>query len=108
MEERSRAFFNEASKKLEMAKEELFKPAEDLVGYSVCKNAQFAIENYLKGFLTNNNIELKGIETINSLYIKCVELDANFSIFDINVISCKNNPIDSHYCSEIKKSERML
>ena len=101
MKSRSEAFFNEASKKLNSAKKELFKPAEDIVSYSVCKNAQFAIENFLKGYLTKNNIELKPDETIASLYDKCVSIDKNFTSIDLNAIGCKNHAIDSRYCSEI-------
>lgn len=101
MKARSEAFFKEASKKLKLAKEELFKPAEDIVSYSVCKNAQFAIENFLKGYLTKSNIELEPNETINSLYEKCVSIDKNFKTIDLNAIGCKNHAIDSRYCSEI-------
>lgn len=101
MKSRSEAFFKEASKKLKTAKEELFKPAEDIVSYSVCKNAQFAIENFLKGYLTKNNIELQPDETIASLYEKCVGIDKNFNTIDLSAIGCKNNAIDSRYCSEI-------
>jgi HEPN domain-containing protein len=101
MKSRSEAFFKEASKKLKSAKEELFKPAEDIVSYSVCKNAQFAIENFLKGYLTKSNIELQPDETIASLYDKCVKIDKNFTSIDLNAIGCKNHGIDSRYCSEI-------
>lgn len=101
MKSRSAAFFKEAEKKLKSAKEELFKPAEDIVSYSVCKNAQFAIENFLKGYLTKNNVELQHDETIASLYDKCVSIDKNFAAIDLNAISCKNHAIDSRYCSEI-------
>lgn len=103
MKLRPQAFFNEASKKLNSAKEELFKPAEDMVSYSVCKNAQFAIENFLKGYLTKNNVELQPDETIASLYDKCVEIDKNFTSIDISAIGCKNHALDSRYCSEINK-----
>ena len=101
MKTRSDAFFKEASKKLKTAKEELFKPAEDIVSYSVCKNAQFAIENFLKGYLTKSNIELQKNETIASLYDKCVSVDKNFASNDLSAIKCKNNTIDSRYCSEV-------
>ena len=101
MKSRSEAFFKEASKKLKSAKEELFKPAEDIVSYSVCKNAQFAIENFLKGYLTKNNIELQQNETIGSMYDKCVGIDKNFTSIDLSAIGCKNHAIDSRYCSEI-------
>ena len=70
MTSRSEAFLNEAEKKLKLAKEEMFKPAEDFVSYSVCKNSQFAIENFLKGFLTKNEVKINSNETITSLYEK--------------------------------------
>ncbi|SFS29745.1 HEPN domain-containing protein [Lutibacter maritimus] len=101
MNDRSEAFFKEATKKLNEAKNELFKPAEDFVSYSVCKNSQFAIENYLKGYLVSHNAKLEGNETIASLFDKCVAIDKDFSKIDLSAIGCKNHPIDSRYCSEI-------
>ena len=101
MNDRSDAFFKEAAKRLNEAKNELFKPAEDFVSYSVCKNSQFAIENYLKGYLISNDVKIEGNETIEGLYNKCVSIDKNFSKIDLSALGCKNSPIDSRYCSEI-------
>jgi len=101
MKARSDAFLKEAEKKLKRAKDELFKPAEDIVSYSVCKNSQFAIENYLKGYLTKKEVNLQPNETIASLYDKCIAIDENFKMIDLNAIGCKNHAIDSRYCSEI-------
>ena len=101
MKLRSEAFFEEAAKKLKIAKEELFKPAEDTVSYSVCKNAQFAIENYFKGYLVKNNVALESNETIATLHHKCVLHDKNFKEIDLTAVGCKNHAIDSHFCSEI-------
>ncbi|MBT8317170.1 MAG: HEPN domain-containing protein [Lutibacter sp.] len=101
MTSRSEAFLNEAEKKLKIAKEEMFKPAEDFVSYSVCKNSQFAIENFLKGFLTKNEVKIDSNETITSLYEKCIAIDNDFKLIDMGAIGCKNEAIDSRYCSEI-------
>ena len=101
MKSRSTAFFNEATKNLNVAKDELFKPAEDIVSYSVCKNAQFAIENFLKGFLIKNEIEIDVKDTIATLYDKCVKVDPNFKEIELSAIGCKNHTIDSRYCSDI-------
>ncbi|UMB60723.1 HEPN domain-containing protein [Lutibacter sp. A80] len=101
MKSRSKAFFKEATKNLQLAKNEMFKPAEDIVTYSICKNAQFAIENYLRGYLIKNEVEVTSNETISSLYNKCVSVDENFKNIDINAIGCKDHAIDSRYCSEI-------
>ena len=101
MKSRSDAFFNEGVKNLQLAKNELFKPSEDIVTYSICKNAQFAIENYLKGFLIKNEVEIALSDTIATLYNKCIAIDKNFKNIDINTIGCKDHAIDSRYCSEI-------
>jgi hypothetical protein len=101
MKTRSEAFFKEAIKNLQIAKNELFKPSEDIVTYSICKNTQFAIENYLKGFLIKNEVKLEQKETVLTLYNKCLAIDKNFKNIDINTIGCKEHAIDSRYCSEI-------
>lgn len=102
MNTRSEAFFKEASKKLNEAKNELFKPNEDIIGYSICKNAQISIENYLKGYLVKNDIKIELNDTIGSLYNKCIAFDENFKEIDFSPIKCKNEAIDSRYCTEIK------
>ncbi len=91
----------EATKNLQLAKKELFKPSEDIVTYSICKNSQFAIENFLKGFLTKNGAIIEKNETISTLYNKCLAIDENFKNIEMNAIGCKNHAIDSRYCSEI-------
>ena len=101
MKSRSDAFLKEATKKLKIAKDEMFKPAEDIVSYSVCKNSQFAIENFLKGYLTSKEVKLLSNETIASLYDKCVAIDENFKNIEMGAIGCKKSAIDSRYCSEI-------
>ena len=101
MSSRSNAFFKEATKNLNFAKEELLKPAEDIVSFSVCKNSQFAIENYLKGFLVKNNIEFDVNANIAVLYEKCLNIDERFKNIDLNAIGCRNHAIDSRYCTEI-------
>ncbi|MGB5464192.1 MAG: HEPN domain-containing protein, partial [Aureibaculum sp.] len=68
MKDKANKLFTDASKKLNEANEELFKPKEDLVTYMVCKNAQFAIENYLKGFLLQNGVNPAKYKTVESLH----------------------------------------
>ena len=101
MNSRPEAFLKEAKKNLDLAKNELLKPSEDIVTYSVCKNSQFAIENFLKGYLTNNNIDIELNDTIETLYNKCLSFDENFKNIDLSAIGCRDHAIDSRYCSEI-------
>ena len=101
MKSRSEAFLKEAEKRLKIAKNEMFKPAEDIVSYSVCKNSQFAIENFLKGYLLNKKVELERDETIATLFEKCTSVDKDFETVEMGAIGCKCHTIDSRYCSEI-------
>ncbi|MEM7550442.1 MAG: hypothetical protein AAF363_12240 [Bacteroidota bacterium] len=48
--------FNTADQLLSEAKEEMMKPEEDLVPYSVCQKCFYAISHYLKGFLHHQGI----------------------------------------------------
>ncbi|MDV7187306.1 HEPN domain-containing protein [Lutibacter sp. TH_r2] len=102
METRAQAFFKKANEKLVEAKEELFKPSEDLVSYSVCKNAQISIENYLKGFLIKNNVNVTIEDTIESLYNKCIEVDKDFKKIDMKAVSCRGHKMDSRYCTDVE------
>jgi len=108
MNERTKAFLKEASKNLDCAKGELLKPAEDLVGFSVCKNSQYAIENFLKGYLLSNDAKIELKDTIGTLYEKCIDIDPDFKNIEINAISCKGDPIDDRYCTKIDKISACL
>jgi HEPN domain-containing protein len=68
MENKAIKFFVNAAQKLNQANKELFKPEEDIVTYLVCKNSQYAVENYLKGYLFKEGIKPNEDETIDSLY----------------------------------------
>ena len=104
MKSKADKLFEEAVLKLSEANEELFRPEEDVVSYSVCKNAQFAIENYLKGFLFNNGIDPSNFKTIESLYEQCKIINKNLKEVDLSNLKCKSHNIDSRYCNEVSKA----
>ena len=98
MKEKAEELFLKAEKKLHAASTELFRPEEDVVAYSVCKNVQFAVEHYLKGYLLKNKIDPSGHYTIESLYNHCAALDPKFGEVDMTHFECKVHPLDSKYC----------
>ena len=95
-------------KNLNEAKEELFRPEEDMVSYLVCKNSQFAIENYLKGYLLKNGVDIDDCETIDALYKQCVAINANFEKVDLSDFECKGHNLNSRYCNEAFKSQQLF
>lgn len=103
MKTKANNLFDEAIEKLNEASEELFRPEEDVVTYAICKNAQFAIENYLKGFLLNNGKDPSNYKTIESLYEQCKMINVKFEEIDLSSFGCKSYEIDSRYCSEVSK-----
>lgn len=103
METKAKKLFDAATAKLNEANKELFRPKEDIVSFLVCKNAQFAIENFLKGFLLKNGIDPENYKTVDSLYKQCVLINKGFEKVDLSEFDCKSYDMDSAYCSEVTK-----
>ena len=103
MEKSKETNFNTAKEKLNDANQELFKPNEDVVSYSVCKNSQFAIEGFLKGYLNHRGFVTHDEEHLEGLLNRCRALDPKFNTIDMSVINCKAAKIDSRYCSDVEK-----
>ena len=103
MKYKATKLFDLAIEKLNEANKELKKPKEDVVTYAVCKNAQYAIENYLKGFLLTNGVDPGNLKTIESLYEACKKINSKFEQVDLSEFNCKSGNLDSRYCSEVSK-----
>jgi len=103
MEEQAKNLFNEAIKKLNEANEELYRPEEDIVSYLVCKNAQNAIENYLRGFLLKNGNDPSSHQTIEALYQQCIIINKNFKKVNLADFACKSHNTDLRFCTEISE-----
>lgn len=100
---KAKVYFDSAQEKLKVAKQELFRPEEDMVTYLVCKNSQYAIENYLKGYLLKNGVDIEDCNTIDSLYNQCLIINKNFEKVDLSDFQCKAHNLDSRFCTEIPK-----
>ncbi len=100
---KAKEYFATALEKLNEAKEELFRPEEDMVTYMVCKNSQYAIENYLKGYLLKNGVDVEDCDSIDSLYNQCLIINKNFEKVDLSDFQCRALHLNSQYCTEIPK-----
>ena len=98
--QRSKVFISQGQRNLNLAKNELLKPQQDVLLYSVCKNAQFSIENYLKGYLMNHDVTIDNDMTLEDLLQECISIDSRFEKVDLNDLQCKSNKIDSRYCTD--------
>ncbi len=103
MKERARALFKEAIKKVGEANQELCRPEEDVVSVMVCKKSQRATENFLRGYLLENEVE-PGIEkTLDELLQQCLAINPNFRKVDLSNFDCRSAKLDSHQCNEVSK-----
>ncbi|NHF58650.1 HEPN domain-containing protein [Flavobacteriaceae bacterium TP-CH-4] len=99
MEDIATTLFDEAIQKLREANDELCRPEEDVVTALVCSNSQFAIQNYLKGFLMLNGTNLDADETIDSLYQKCKDINNHFEEVYLEGFECNAHKEDSRFCN---------
>jgi HEPN domain-containing protein len=68
----------QAEEHLSKAKNELCKPEEDVVPYSVCQNAYNSVVHYLSGFLMHHNQPVPEEIKIEHLLRNCRTLDSQF------------------------------
>jgi len=106
MKDATRKIFDAAYQSLSEANRELMRPEEDIVSMLVCKNAQSAVEGYLRGYLADNDVETTQFKTIESLYGECVKINPKFKGVDLEEFSCHSPDKDSKYCAEVSKVSR--
>ncbi|MEQ9403912.1 MAG: HEPN domain-containing protein [Cyclobacteriaceae bacterium] len=73
-----KAKLDQAEEYFDKAKEELCKPEEDVVPYSICQSSYHAVVNYLSSFLIDNGATIPESENVESLLANCRELDQKF------------------------------
>jgi HEPN domain-containing protein len=106
MEDKARKLFDEAIQKLREANDELCRPEEDVVTSLVCSNSQFAIQNYLKGFLMLKGSVSSDGESIDRLYEQCRIINKNFEEVNLSGFECNAHKEDSRFCNESSQFSR--
>jgi HEPN domain-containing protein len=106
MEDTAKRLYETAIQKLKEANDELCRPAEDVVTFMVCQNSHIAIENYLKGFLLENDMEPALISSVDALYEQCKSLNRNFEKVNLSGFECEAHQLDSRFCSGVTNVSR--
>lgn len=103
MKEKAHKLFKDAYKNLDQANTEITRPEVDIVSYLVCKNAQVAIENYLKGFLFQNGVDASKYSSIDALFKQCTRINNKFEKVKLSTINCKSEEFSTSYCNDISR-----
>jgi hypothetical protein len=104
----SDAYYKAAKKNLDQAREEYYKPVEDVVSHSACKGSLLAIVDFMKGFLIENDVELELEDTVASLYYKCLGISPKFKEIDIHSLYCKCDTIGTKSCVDMNKISKCI
>lgn len=78
MDQAVKTRIDEAEDLFYKAKEELCRPAEDVVPYSVCQSAYNSVVSYLSGVLINHNIEVPQPVKVEELLKRCRALNEKY------------------------------
>ena len=82
-EQKAQTAIIQADELFKIAQEELARPEEDVVSYSVCRNAFKSVNKYLSGYLLRHGIDIHASMSLDVLLNRCQEIDAKFS--DLNL-----------------------
>ncbi|TGV02139.1 hypothetical protein [Flavivirga rizhaonensis] len=97
--------FEQADQFLELAQEEMNRPAEDVVPYMVCRSVRKCISCYLMGFLLKNEVTFDEEETVEVLLKKCQAINSEFNNFDLSPITFTK---DYEYSAEFYQMENCI
>jgi len=78
MDQQVKAKLDQAEQLFYKAKDELCKPEEDVVPYSVCQSSYHSAVNYLSGFLLKRGNMVSESITLEDLLKQCREIDPKF------------------------------
>ena len=100
-----RSNFEQARQCLEAAKNELNRPAEDVVPFMVCRSARNSISHSLMGFLLRNDSNLNTEEPLEVLLEKCKTLDKRFRELDLSPLEFDR---DEEYSAAFEQMENCI
>ena len=99
---------SKAQKKIQEAEDELMKPNEDVVAFSVCNQSKMAIKILLESYLIKNNLNFNEQEPLALLLERCATYNPNFKSIDLSNMNCRNTPNSQNYCDDIAKVSSCL
>lgn len=100
--EQIKSKLEKADRHLAEARNELNRPAEDVVPFMVCRSARYSISNYLQGYLLKHQTEFDPEASVEALLEKCRAIDTQFKSFDLSAITFAK---DDEYSAEFDQME---
>ncbi len=84
----------QADQLFKIAQEELSRPEEDVVPYSVCRNSFKSVNKYLLGFLLKHGMDIHASMSLEVLLDRCREIDPKFNRLNLDPLYSSSKPED--------------
>lgn len=84
--------FGQAEEHFSSAKEELCRPEEDVVPYSVCRHSYNSVLHYLTGYLRAHGNAADESSELHEILISCRKIDSKFDYLNLSKLY---HPTDS-------------
>lgn len=86
MDQKFQTTLDQADELFDTAQNELARPEEDVVPYSVCRSAFKSVNKYLTGYLIKNGLEIHSSMSLEEMLKKCQEIDPKFNDLDLKLL----------------------
>lgn len=110
-EQKIKEMFKQADTELYSARNELYKPAEDVVKYSVCVFARSALYRFMNCLYVihseENNETVKDSQTLEQMIDYCSDYNSQLKKIDFSNVHCKTrtdlaeNVDEVYYCNNV-------
>lgn len=95
-DERIKTTLEHAEEYFNAAQEGLYKPEEDVVHYTVCRNAFKAVESYLTSYLIQHGKDIHSSMSIEEMIERCRGIDPKFNNLDLAPLFSSSIPEDTY------------
>ena len=85
-EQKFQTTLDQADELFNSAQEELARPEEDVVPYSVCRSAFKSVNKYLTGYLLKHGMDIHSSMSLEEMLKKCQEIDPKFNDLDLKLL----------------------
>ena len=93
-EQKAQTALIQADELFKNAQEELTRPEEDVVPYSVCRNAFKSVNKYLSVYLLRHGIDIHASMSLDVLLNRCREIDPKFGDLNLDPLYSTSEPED--------------
>ena len=93
-QEKAQTAIIQAEEMYRNAQEELARPEEDVVPYSVCRNAFKSVNKYLSGYLMKHGVDIHASMSLDVLLNNCREIDPKFNSLNLDPLYSSSEPED--------------